>query len=405
MPAFLPFSRRAPSLGASRLHQPIRLAPIGAVFISAVVVAGCGGPTALPSAGAGGASPSVAAIPTASLEVKPSSASAVYPTWYTGDRDGAGILSAGSPATRNFVPGFTYTVPSGWVNTRDETDTYNLIPDSPANAAEQAASGMLAHEVFAFRFGSPYWICDAWEDHRGATAAELVASIVATEAIATSEPVDVTIGGLTGKQVDIGVDPGWTETCPGDPPTLDLGDTRTRVILLDTPDRGGLFINVASLHAADHEAFLAEAMPIIESFQFDVLLARGTFTLYGAVVELSATRTGDTVAGTMTVSHESGDFSVDLKCSRTTEDGVILLAGDITDSASPYAREGAREVLVLKPGSPVYASFDSEGRSGGDVRPAASCPALLEQVMGTGTQTVIGENGLEPIEGTVEFGT
>jgi hypothetical protein len=136
-----------------------------------------------------------------------------------------------------------------------------------------------------------------------------------------------------------------------------------------------------------------------------VLLARGTFTLYGAVVELSATRTGDTVAGTMTVSHESGDFSVDLKCSRTTEDGVILLAGDITDSASPYAKEGAREVLVLKPGSPVYASFDSEGRSGGDVRPAASCAAILEQVMGTGTQTVIGEDGLEPIEGIVEFGT
>ena len=93
--------------------------------------------------------------------------------------------------------------------------------------------------------------------------------MVATEAIDMSEPVDVTIGGLTGKQVDMRLDPGWTETCPGDPPTFDLGDTRRRVILLDTPDHGVTFVNVDSLHSEGHEAFLAEAMPIVESFQFD----------------------------------------------------------------------------------------------------------------------------------------
>jgi hypothetical protein len=133
------------------------------------------------------------------------------------------------------------------------------------------------------------------------------------------------------------------------------------------------------------------------------LLARGTFKLLGADVELDATGAGDSVTGTMSVTHDDGDFTVDLKCSRTTEDGVLLIAGDITDSASPYAREGAREVIVFKRGSPVYATFDSEGRAGGDVLPAASCPALLQQVIDTGTQTVIGPNGLEPIEGTVEL--
>jgi hypothetical protein len=133
------------------------------------------------------------------------------------------------------------------------------------------------------------------------------------------------------------------------------------------------------------------------------LIARGTFKLYGADVELNATGSGDIATGTMAVSHGDGNFTVDLKCTTTTDDGVILLAGDITDSTSPYAREGAREVLVLKPGSPVYASFDSEGRPGGDVTPAESCMALLEQVIDTGTQTVIGPNGLEPIEGTVEL--
>ena len=113
--------------------------------------------------------------------------------------------------------------------------------------------------------------------------------------------------------------------------------------------------------------------PTIEPSPSPSVLARGTFMLYGAEVDLDATTDGDNVTGTMSVTHEDGDFSVDLKCARTTEDGVLVLAGDITDSASPHARTGVREVLVLKPGSPVYASFDSEGRPGGDVTPAASC--------------------------------
>ena len=73
-----------------------------------------------------------------------------------------------------------------------------------------------------------------------------------------------------GQQIDVQLDPGWTESCPGDPPGFDFGDMRTRVILLDTPDRGVIVIFLGSLHSADHEAFLAEAMPIIESFQFDL---------------------------------------------------------------------------------------------------------------------------------------
>ena len=144
--------------------------------------------------------------------------------------------------------------------------------------------------------------------------------------------------------------------------------------------------------------------PTIAPSPSPTLLARGTFKLLGAEVELSATGGGDSVAGTMSVTHPDGDFTVDLKCTRTTEDGVILIGGDITDSASPYARKGAREVIVIKRGSPVHAGFDSEGRDGGDVTPAASCPALLQQVMDTGTQTVIGPDGLQPIEGTLELG-
>jgi hypothetical protein len=168
------------------------------------------------------------------------------------------------------VPGSRFTVPEGWVNGSDETGFYGLFPDTPANQAEFAASGGFANEIFMGPRNDPYLTCDAWEDNQGATAAKIVAAVVANDALATSEPVDVTIGGLTGKQIDVRLDPSWTESCPGDPPGFDLGDGRSRAILLDTPDRGVIVISLGSLHSAGHEAFLAEAMPIIESFQFDL---------------------------------------------------------------------------------------------------------------------------------------
>ena len=71
-------------------------------------------------------------------------------------------------------------------------------------------------------------------DHRGATAAEIVAALRGQRRSATTEPVDVTIGGLTGKQIDVQLDPDWTASCPGDTAGADLGDQRTRAILLDS---------------------------------------------------------------------------------------------------------------------------------------------------------------------------
>ena len=135
------------------------------------------------------------------------------------------------------------------------------------------------------------------------------------------------------------------------------------------------------------------------------LLVRGTVLAADGEWKVNATGGGDSVTGTLSVTHPRGNFTVDLKCSRETEDGVILIAGDITDSASPYARKGAREVIVFTRGSPGYFSFDSEGREGGDVVPAASCQALLQQVIDTGTliTDVTGPDRM-PIEGTIELG-
>ena len=257
------------------MNLPIKIgAAVAAVLILAVAAwnlmpgpsTGVGGSTSSPS-------PPASAAPSPTASSSPStapSANAVFPPWYTGESTGAGILPAGSQTTKSFVPRFTFTVPEGWVNSGDEVGFYALFPDTPANQAEFAASGDIARSIHMGPQNDPYFTCDAWEDNLGTTAAEIVADVVANDALATSEPVDVTIGGLTGKQIDVQLDPGWTESCPGDPPGFDLKDGRARGILLDTPDRGVIVIFLGSLHSAGHEAFLAEAMPIVESFQFDL---------------------------------------------------------------------------------------------------------------------------------------
>jgi hypothetical protein len=258
-----PFQRR------TNVTTQIKLiAGLAAALVIAVVgyslLPGRVGPGTPSSAPTASAQPTVA--PTAAVTAAPP-ASVDCPQWLTtGCFSGAGILSAGSHATRTFNPGFTFSVPEGWVNDTDQFGVFNLFADTPANQAEFARSEGLPESILMGPLSSPYFRCESWEDNRGATAAEMAAAVTANEALETTGLVDVEIGGLTGKQFDVRIKPDWTEACPGDPPGLDLGDMRSRGILLDAPGRGVLVIFVGG---TDFEAFLAEAMPIIESFEFE----------------------------------------------------------------------------------------------------------------------------------------
>ena len=149
------------------------------VAIAAVVLIAVVGYTLLPGTSGGVGGPAPTAIPTASPTTAPSpspsaaaSAAAVYPTWYTpeGGSLGAGILSAGSHTSR-FTPAFTYTVPTGWINGRDDGDFHLLFPDTPATQAEHASSGDLAHAIQLGQVDQPYFVCEGLEKS-GGTAAE-----------------------------------------------------------------------------------------------------------------------------------------------------------------------------------------------------------------------------------------
>jgi hypothetical protein len=135
--------------------------------------------------------------------------------------------------------------------------------------------------------------------------------------------------------------------------------------------------------------------PTIAPSASPTLLASGTFrfpTMHTEVV-LDATGEGSNVTGTMTVSDAVSSLTVDLECTLTAEDGRILIGGDTTDSTFDEAPKGTRYAIVLKPGSPVGASFMWQGT---DLARAPSCMAFLEDMSPEAT-------GTAPIEGTVEL--
>lgn len=249
-----PFQRRT-------TVTPLKLSA-GAAAVLVVVV---GYNLLSPQAGVGGPRPS----PVVTSAVPPApSASAVFPPWWETDRaDGAGILPAGTGTTRSFVPGSTFRVPAGWVNGLDMAELYELFQDTPANEAQFSLYRVPAQGIFMGTLDGIYvgTVDNYWANCiRSAGGSTSVDSLVANEALVTSEPVDVAIGGLTGTRVDGRVDPDWTGCSPEDK------DHRGRFIFLDTPDGGRIWIIVVSVRSADFEAFLAEAMPIVESFQFDI---------------------------------------------------------------------------------------------------------------------------------------
>ena len=138
------------------------------------------------------------------------------------------------------------------------------------------------------------------------------------------------------------------------------------------------------------------------------LLARGSFTAHGIAAELDATGTGADVAGTMSLSESAGRATVDPECARTTADGLIQIGGLVTNSTIDASAEDWHEgfpegrgvVVTFEPGSPVkgvwWVSLEDQ--------PVASCAALFES-LDSGGEILPGSPGLDPIQGTVEFGS
>ena len=132
-------------------------------------------------------------------------------------------------------------------------------------------------------------------------------------------------------------------------------------------------------------------------------LASGSFTAdlgsWGQEFDIEATGEGDDVSGTMEVSGAEGSWSVDLQCSRTTDDGLLVIAGQVTESTNETFSEGAYVAILFAPGTPVRTVLDLDD----EASPADSCTAYLDAMFSRPDFPGPVEE-MRPISGDLELG-
>ena len=174
----------------------------------------------------------------------------------------------------------SYTVPDGWANVIDGPDGYTLARQgAPQGGAINLFSTAIADSQAP---GCPGTI----EPGIGRTAAALSTWLTTLPGVAATTSTPVTVGGLSGYTLDVSIKPSWTQTCPysqGKPYVamftnglsgdinFDWGLAKgaaMRLFLLDLPDGRTTLIDVDAPDQATWNAFLADAMPVINSIEF-----------------------------------------------------------------------------------------------------------------------------------------
>jgi hypothetical protein len=186
-----------------------------------------------------------------------------------------GPQTAGTYASKALNPPVTYTLTTKWVNLRDWGEFFQLYPDTLANRA-LAARGEYAPYILILpgpTMVSPSAACQEEITTRPPDEVEVDAAgfaeyLASREHLLAAERIAVTLSGLTGQQIDVGLETGWTGCLPGTPfGRTTLQTDRLRYVVLDTPDGDSLMISLWA--PTKFDSFLAEAMPIVESFEFE----------------------------------------------------------------------------------------------------------------------------------------
>jgi len=171
----------------------------------------------------------------------------------------------------------TYTVPDGWGNAGDWPETFDLVPVSelPLGGANWSRAISLTVQPSAMSQDKP--CSDTVQSGVERTVPSLVTWLRTVPGLVTTAPTAITIDGHAGQWVDIRIDPAWTKKCADGsgpivtymmPGTAVMGTERERLILLDLGEGDVLQILVWTEDQAAFDAFVPEAMPVIESFQF-----------------------------------------------------------------------------------------------------------------------------------------
>jgi hypothetical protein len=202
---------------------------------------------------------------------------------------GRRLLGPGDGRTGGLV---SYVVPPGWAYT-NVTEPFAIVPRS--NAREQA-------DIRLWMDAAPEsWdaACATTKPGLERTPATVAAWLATLPGLVVTPPTAVRIGGQAGVMVDVSVAPGWTSSCAPEPsigPDGSLGRSaegsvvttftrsypypvphpaltvdpgrRVRYLLLDRGKAQVMVIELAAPVRATWDAVVADAMSIVQSFEF-----------------------------------------------------------------------------------------------------------------------------------------
>jgi len=246
---------------------------IAAVFVVAVAGFALLSQPSSPSMGV--TAPTLSPSPSVAPTPPPSPAWNRYPLCGPGDPPCAGPVGPGTYTSQGFAVPVTYTLTTPWVNTSDWPDFFVLYPDTPANRALHSSSDADGSGGAPFIFMgqaavSPSDSCaDEAPDTIRVDANGFRDYLESRNGVSVTGTKSITLGGLNGLQLEVTSGPGWLGCLPGTyiPDRRGMTD-HLRYIVLDLPSGESLVISLWD--PVDLDRFLAQAMPIVESFEFDL---------------------------------------------------------------------------------------------------------------------------------------
>jgi hypothetical protein len=215
----------------------------------------------------------------------------LFGAFAAGGLPGAGGSASPTPASSTvyasqaFRPTTTVTVPPNWAVTVDQPDALQISPlitDGTASPTPSDVAGIFLFRDARAAMQDP--ACTTKPDPSVGTDAKSIAGWVAARpGLTATAPQPVTIGGLSGYQLDAEIAASWTTSCPfaSGAPSVSLlanqtgsirwvvyGAEKLRIAFLDVPGGGTVTLNEDVTDRTIFDGFINETTPIVASMKF-----------------------------------------------------------------------------------------------------------------------------------------
>ena len=174
-------------------------------------------------------------------------------------------------SSEQFKARFTYTVPQGWSFSGEGARYYSW----------DATDGSSGHLIVLRGVVAARSDCTTRPKRGVGRSSDALTSWLSTHpALDATTPQAIELGRAAGSFVDVELAAGWDQTCRNGLVLVTakaadhrqswsiFGDEELRIYVLDLPGGGTVTIVVNVPHASDFQEVIAEATPLVESFDF-----------------------------------------------------------------------------------------------------------------------------------------